>query len=170
MPHKISPLTLAIVAGAFGIGGVVAGQVFGLLSGWIDRRHQKRLRKIRRLEKIVELSTEIVSWIQKLGDVRTLDDFRAAKPPLLLRDIVLLARLSFPDLVAPALDYEAVCRDYHQLAWECFDKSLDASLAAQIGAALVTRPDIATRDAAIQSRRRRFDDALVAESARLKDL
>jgi hypothetical protein len=72
--------------------------------------------------------------------------------------------------VAPATDYEEVCRDYYQLAWECFDKNLDASVAAQLAAATVTRPDIAKRESEIQSRRRRFDDALVAESARLKDL
>ena len=168
-PHEISPLTLALAAGGFAIGGVVVGQIFGLLSGWIDRQHQKRIRKIRRLEKIVELSTESVAWVRNLSASRSLSDFRAAQPPLLLRDIVLLARLSFPNLVTPSSDYADSCVAYYQLVWECYDQNIPASVGAQLAVAVATRPEIAKRESEFHNARHRLDDALVAESARLKD-
>ncbi len=168
--HDISSLTLAIVAGGFAIGGTVVGQFFGLLSGWIQRRHEVRLRKRQRLERMVDLMAESLSWFARLLSCRSKDDYRAAQPPLQTRHIVLLARMSFPKLVEPATRYAEGCLNYYALVAECYNPNNPATMGAQLVLAARNSQDVANREREILTLRNHLDEAIVAEAKKLGDL
>jgi hypothetical protein len=168
--HDISSLTLAIVAGGFAIGGTVVGQFFGLLSGWIQRRHDVRLRKRQMLEKMVDLESESLSWFARLLSCRTIDDYRAAKPPLQTRHIALFARMSFPNLVEPATRYANGCIHYYSLVGECYNPQIPATMGAQLVLAAQNSQDVANREREILTLRNLLDEAIVAETKKLGDL
>ena len=169
-PSEISSLTLAIVAGGFAIGGTVIGQFFGLLSGWVQRRHDTRLRKHQRLDRMMDLEAESLSWFARLLACRSIDDYRAAQPPLQTRHIVLLARRSFPSLVEPATRFAEGCLNYYALVGECYKPNIPATMGAQLVLAAQNNPEIAQRERLIYTLRNQLDEAIVAESKKLGDL
>jgi hypothetical protein len=89
-------ITLIIVGGAMALAGTIVSQTFGLLSGWVDRRHQRAIRQRERLEQLASAVSATLPWFQALSSCRTIEEIRANAPPPEARRINILALLYFP--------------------------------------------------------------------------
>jgi len=119
---------------------------------------------------MVDLMAESLSWFSRLLSCRSIDDYKAAQPPLQTRHIVLLARMSFPPLVEPATRFAAGCQDYYALVAECYNPNIPATMGAQLVLAAQRNQDVANREREILALRNALDEAIVAEARKLGDL
>jgi hypothetical protein len=116
---------------------------------------------------MTDLVTESLVWRERVMATRNTEAFRAELPPIQLYQLVLLARMSFPDLVVPVRNYHQSCLDFYQLVWECHTGVVEASFGAYFSAAIQTKPDIAKRHEQILNTRRQLEDAFVAEASKI---
>ena|SRR5436190_6784048 len=93
MPDKANIISI-IVGGALALAGTIVSQMLGLLSGWVDRRHQRDIRQRERLEQLASAVSATIPWFQTLASCRTIEELRANLPPLEARRINILALLS----------------------------------------------------------------------------
>ena len=60
-------LTAVLLGGALALAGTVISQVFGLLSGWVERRHERDVRRREKLEQMTEAVSATLPWFQSLS-------------------------------------------------------------------------------------------------------
>jgi hypothetical protein len=157
------PISTAIVAGGLALSGAVVAQ-------WIDRRHHTRLRKKQSLERMVDLISESQPWFFQLGRCRSISEIQAAGPPLQVRQVVMVARLSFPSLVDIALRWSNSHVDYYHMACDCFRAGVPATLGAQMQAAQELRPELQKIADQPYDLRNMLDTAIVKEAKQYQDL
>jgi len=165
MGDKVS-LTAVLLGGALALAGTVTSQVFGLLSGFIDRRHQRDLRQRERLEKIVDLVSASLAWFQRLPNCRTIEDLRTAQPPPEARQAVMLAHLYFPSLVAPAANYLNGLIRYYHFATACFQNEHPGTLGAKMVIVASSNPVAKQSEQEPLMLRQALDDAIAEEAKR----
>ena len=157
-------LTAALVGGALALSGTIISQIFGLLSGRFQRRHERDLRQRQRLEQLTDAVGASLPWIQTLHKCQTLEELVLVMPPPEARRAAMLAKLYFPSLVTPATEFANSLVRYHRLAIDCFRFGHPGSVGAQMES--VSRDDPKLR--AIYNEglnlRIRLDEAIAKEA------
>jgi hypothetical protein len=153
-----------LIGGGLTVAGVVIGQVFGLVSGYIERIHQSAVRKKERLEKMTELVSASLVWFMRLSNCRTMNELQASPPPPEVRLIAMYARLSFPALVGPSTDYANQCHRHYCFAADCFNPQIPASVGAQMVLAQKANPELAKNNDLVLEIRNRLDNAIADEA------
>jgi hypothetical protein len=161
---ELTTLQSLLIGGALGIAGTIVSQAFGLFSGSVERHHQTELRKKQRLEKMVELVSESLAWFHTLLQCRNIQHYKEAHPPVQIRLVVMLARLSFPSIVEPAKQWAQGCLDYYAFVGECYDPNIPASMGAQLVLAVQNNPKLKPREENILVLRNKLDDAIAEEA------
>ena len=156
-------ITGLLIGGGLTLTGIVVGQVFSLFSGNIQRRHESAVRNKQRLEKMTDLVSTSLAWFSKLSNCRSVEEYQATTPPPDVRQIVMLARLSFPSLVQPALDYAQACVNHYGVISQFFKPHVQASFGAQMVLAMQANPQVAKHNEEITLLRNRLDDAIAKE-------
>jgi hypothetical protein len=103
-------LTAALIGGGLAHSGVIIGQIFTLISGRIQRRHDRDVRQRERLEKLAEAVGATLPWYTALGKCRTLEEIKLVPPAPEARKAAMLASLYFPSLAQPATDFATASR------------------------------------------------------------
>ena len=168
MPESNIPALL--IGGGLALAGTIVSQTFGLFSGYVERSHQTALRRKQRLERMVKLVTESLTWYHTLLQCRTVEEYKQAHPPAQIRLIVMLARLSFPSIVEPAKQWAQGCLDYYGFVGECFDPKIPATMGAQLVLAVSKRPELKPREESVLILRNRLDDAIAEEAKKYQDV
>lgn len=150
--------------------GTIVSQIFGLFSGSVERHHQTELRKKQRLEKMVDLVSESLAWFHTLLACRNIEQYKEAHPPVQIRLIVMLARLSFPSIVEPAKQWAEGCLRYYSFVGECFHPDIPASFGAQVVLAVAKNPELKQPEEEILILRTRLDDAIVEEAKKYEHI
>jgi hypothetical protein len=163
-------ITGMLIGGGLALSGTIVNQYFGLFSGAVERRHQTKLRNKQRLEKMVDLTTESLAWFSNLLACRTVGDYHKAQPPPQIRQLVMLARLSFPSIVGPAKSFAGGCFDYYSFVGECFNPKIDANMGAQVILAIKLNPELRGREVKVEHLRNVLDDAIAAEAKNYLDV
>ena len=139
---RVEPVLIAaMIGGVLALSGIVVGQVFGLFSGHIERRHQRDVRQRERLERLADAVGETLPWFQALGRCRSLEEINANPPPPEARRAAMLAALYFPALLELAAAYTNSLVAYHHLAINSFDRGVPATVGAQIVVFLRSHPE-----------------------------
>ena len=159
-----------LIGGGLAIAGTVISQFFGLFSGWVERRHQTALRKKQRLENMTDLVSTSLGWFRLLLMCRDIEQYKAAQPPVQVRQIVMLARLSFPSIVEPAKQFARGCIDYYGFVGACFHPATPASFGALMFLAIQNNPALKGRDEQILILRNNLDDAIAEEGKKYQHL
>jgi hypothetical protein len=121
-----------IVGGAIALAGTIVGQVFSLISGYIQRRNDRDVRQRERLERLAEAVGAALTWYQRLGSCRSIDDICAAPPPPEARRAAVLAHLYFPALAELTAEFANSLVRYHHHATDCYQPGVPASVGAQM--------------------------------------
>jgi len=161
---ELTSMQSLLIGGGLAIAGTVVSQMFGLFSGSVERKHQTELRKKQRLEKMIDLVSESLGWFHTLLMSRNIEQYKAARPPVQIRLVVMLARLSFPSIVEPAKQWAQGCLDYYSFVGECFDPNIPASIGAQLVLATQKNPSLKPREQEIFILRNKLDDAIAEEA------
>jgi hypothetical protein len=161
---ELTTLQSLLIGGGLGIAGTIVSQAFGLFSGSVERHHQTELRNKQRLEKMTDLVSENLAWFRKLLACRNIGQYAEAQPPAQARQIVMLARLSFPSIVEPAKRWAQGCIDYYSFVGDCFHPDVPASFGAQMVLAIQKNPSLAKREEQILILRNQLDDAIAEEA------
>lgn len=165
-----SNLTTLLIGAALGIVGSAVTQIIGLSSGWIDRKHQTRLRRKERLEKLVGLLSESLVWYKALLKCKTIEEYAEAQPPSCIRLLVMNATLSFPKIVGPAGEWAKVCLEYYGRVGDAFDPKVPATMGAQFVLALRHNPALRQFDEKVHIVRNQLDAAIAEEGRNYLDV
>lgn len=155
-----------VLGGTMALAGTLVSQVSGLLSGWIDRRHQRDVKQRERLERMVDLISATLPWFQSIGAAQTLQELVTAQPPPQARQAAMLAQLYFPSLAEPAAAYVNGLIRYYHFATDCYQPGHPASVGAQMALALKKHPEAKQREMEPLYLRQAFDDAIAEEAKR----
>jgi hypothetical protein len=164
---QIVPL---LVGGALGIAGTVISQFFGLFSGSVERRHQTALRRKKTLEKMVDLITECQPWFQRIKLCREIRELQETYPPLQARQVVMLARISFPSIERIAVNWSNAHVRYYSFAAECFSEDVKLTLGTQMAAAISRNLQFQAREDEPMIWRNQLDDAIAEEAKKYLEL
>ena|ERR1035438_3257579 len=165
-----NPITPYLVGGGLTIAGIMISQFFGLFSGWIDRKHQTALRKKQRLEKMSDLIAETQTWIQALYASRNIEQYREACVPIQVRQVVMLARLSFPSIAQAAREWSEGCLQHYCLLADHFRPDVPATMGAQLVIATCKNPKLQSKAEEIVILRSKLDNAIVEEAKKYQDV
>jgi len=141
-----------------------------LLSGWVQRRHDKKLRKREQIDKIGGMMIECASWFHTLYSCREEDKLLELRPPFQLASIVLSARLSFPALVPHAQAFRDESARHYNTVLVHFDKQIPMTAGGQIEAICQRDDQFRQKMDNLRKVREAFEDAIVAEAKKLGDL
>jgi hypothetical protein len=155
-----------IVGGAIALAGTIVSQTLGLLSGWVDRRHQRDIRQRERLEQLASAVSATILWFQTLSSCRTIEEIRANPPPLEARRISILALLYFPRLLEPAAAYTNGLIRYYHFCIDCFSPHAPATLGAQVARFVSNHPEAKQREDEPLFLRNHLDEAIAQEAKR----
>jgi hypothetical protein len=112
--------------------GVIIGQIFILISGRIQRRHNRDVRQRERLEKLAEAVGATLPWSTALGKCQTLEEIKLVPPPPEARRAAMLASLYFNSLAQPATDFANSLVRLHIHAIDCFALGHPVSVGASM--------------------------------------
>jgi hypothetical protein len=133
-------LTAALIGGGLALSGVIIGQIFTLISGRIQRRHDRDVRQRERLEKLAEAVGATLSWYTALGKCRTLEEIKLVPPAPDARKAAMLASLYFPSLAQPATDFANSLVRLHHHAIDCFALGHPVSVGASMAIVAQNNP------------------------------
>jgi hypothetical protein len=134
-----SNLIAALIGGGLALSGTVVAQVFTLLSGRIQRRHDRDVRQRERLERLAEAVGAALPWYAALGRCRSLEEINATPTPPEARRAAMLATLYFPSLTEPTAQFANALVRYHRHAIDCFSLGHPVSVGAAM--AMVAQKD-----------------------------
>lgn len=157
-------LVAVAVGGVLALTGTVVSQVFGLVSGCVDRRHQRAVKQRERLERIADSVSASLKWFAALTRCRSLDDFASTPIPPEARQAAMLAHLYFPSLIGPTKDYVDGLIRYYHFAGDCMQEGIPTSLGAKMAMAVDKNPEMAKCEEEPVILRQRLDDAIAAEA------
>jgi hypothetical protein len=159
-------ITALLIGGGLTLAGTVASQVFGLLSGWINRRRQFADLQRERLEKMSDCIAESVEWSQNIMTLSSLQSVRDAYIPKQVRQAVMLAKIYFPTLEEPASEYMNALCQYHVAAVTAIaSKPPDAPPGTAVGTLMYLNREKPTQiDSEQLVLRNKLDDAIAAEA------
>src|ERR1700751_4090427 len=115
MLEHLSPTVVpVIVGGGIALAGTLVGQVFSLVSAYIQGRHDRDGRQRDRLERLAESVGAVLPWYQKIGACRSIEEIAASPPPPDARRAAVLASLYFPALADQTAEFaNSLVRYYH---------------------------------------------------------
>jgi hypothetical protein len=154
--------TALLIGGGLALAGTVVSQVFGLFSGWLDRRHKRRVIHRERLEELTDCVAKTLLWFPKLSAGRTISDIQEAQPPTEARRMVCLAILYFPQLKNAVADYSNGLAKFYHWTTDCFNPMAPASAGAQAAMS----PDCEQRNKEITMLRQKLDNEIEKEARR----
>lgn len=134
-------LIAAAIGGGLALSGTIVSQIFGLLSGHIQRRHERDIRQRERLERLADAVGESLLWLHEISKWNTIEDIQSQPPPPAARRAVILSAIYFPALFEPAADYANALLAYYHLAIDCFEPGRQASVGAQIVLFVQSHPE-----------------------------
>jgi hypothetical protein len=120
-----------LVGGGLALAGTVVSQVFGLLSGWLDRRHRRRAIHRERFEELADCLFKTKQWRTRLDACRSLQDIQACQPPPEVDRMVCLTIVYFPQFHFDVISYTNGLHDHYRLMIKCFDPNLSESASTQ---------------------------------------
>lgn len=158
----MADLNLPAIAlgGVLALLGTIVSQVFGLLSGFLDRRYRRR--QIRR-EKLEQMADAVSQSAIRLGvflDAGSLEEMTTLSPLPYGRSASIIALLYFPRLFNAASNYENKLADYFRFARKCFQTETGSTLYAKI----LKHPDATKHYDSIMEAREKLDYAIADES------
>lgn len=166
MPDQVNLYAIGL-GGALALLGTVTSQIFGLLTGFIDRRHQRTVKQLERLERLSDAVSDSLGWFSAISKCKTLDDYSSTQIPASARQAAMIARLYFPTLTQPTQDYLDGLIRYYGFAGECMVSPHPITLGAKISLAIKNDPSLVKWDTEPQALRQRLDDAIATEAKKL---
>lgn len=154
--------TALLIGGGLALAGTVVSQIFGLLSGWLDRRNKRRIVHRERFEELADCVAKTLLWFPKIGACRSISDIQAYGPPLESRRMICLAILYFPELKDAVTSYSNGLILYYHHVCDSFHPQIPASAGAQEAMS----PDTAERNREVVVLRQSLDNALEKVAAR----
>jgi hypothetical protein len=159
-----SKLIAALIGGGLALSGTVVAQIFTLLSGRIQRRHDRDVRQRERLERLADAVGAALPWYIALGRCHTLEEINATTPPPEARQAAMLATPYFPRLTEPTAQFANALVRYHHHAIDCFSLGQPVSVGASM--AMVAQKDPEAKKLQEESFRLRLAlDTAIAEEA-----
>jgi len=134
-----SNLIATLIGGGLALSGTVVAQVFTLVSGRIQRRHDRDVRQRERLERLADAVGAALPWYTALGGCRTLEEIKSTPPPPEARRAAMLATLYFPSLADLTAQFANALVRYHLHAIDCFSLGHPVSVGASM--AMVAKND-----------------------------
>lgn len=165
MPDKANFISV-LIGGALALAGVIVSQIFGLFSGWLERRYQRDVRRRERLEAMADAISATITWSQDLLGCRTMEQIGAHQVPPEAQRILTLALLYFPALREPATSYLNSLVDLHQVAIQCYQRDERVTIGALMAMAIERQPELSQIQEKPMVFRQQLDDAIATEAKR----
>jgi len=165
-----SELSLAVIAGVFALLGVAVGHLLTMLSGWLDRKRQRKQLLLAKLDDLAAEDQTILRWLSQIREAASLLEMQRLHPSLPCQKIDALAVLYFPALTQAVSRYTVALRAYYTWAVAQVPKfSTDGSFQHPLLWCLhLSDKDAAERcSVEIEDRHRELAAAVAAEASRL---
>ena len=150
------------IGGILALAGTGVAQWFGFHASKVERRHQYAASQRERLERISDSVAECVEWSQQVMTATSVSAIRDMHIPKQCRQMVMLAKIYFPDLVQPATEYANSLVHYHVFALKSF--SPNAPPGTTIGAQMALNPEARQYENSQLLLRNKFDEAIATEA------